>query len=218
MKKLLILISALITTSVFAQVNPTNLSFYPMEVVDTLKSFNPKKYSYSIKKINDDTFILQGYKNSNSAFFIKRIKNQYIVFDTMGQAHWSLGDLKVIKNFIIIENTNGGSSTSAGWAVTTWKNSFFTIINTLNLKVIDFQSEYQTESLIFPEQKPKETDDDYDERRHKESKHVSESCTSNIKFNGLYLRVSRTYRNGCKVCVETGTYKLVKDKFIKLRQ
>jgi|GEM_PF-3401685 len=216
MKILLITILTLIATNTYAQINPTDLSFYPMEAVDTLKSFNIKSYAGSIKKINEDTFLLNGHNQEIGAFLIKRIKDKYIVFNAESRAYWSWDDLKVIKNFVIIEYTNGGTSTTSGWSVTSWTNSFFQIISTSNLKVINFQSVYQIESLIFPEQKPKESDDDYDERRSKESKTVSKNCESKIKFDGLYLKASRSYKNSCKVCLETGTYKLVKDKFIKL--
>jgi len=216
MKILLITILTLISTNTYAQINPTDLSFYPMEAMDTLKSFNIKSYAGSIKKIDEDTFLLNGYNKEIGAFLVKKIKDKYIVFNAESRAYWSWGDLKVIKSFVVIEYTNGGTSTTPGWSVTNWTNSFFQIINTSTLKVINFQSEYQIESSIFPKQKRKESDDDYDERRSKESKTVSENCESKIKFDGLYLKASRTYKNGCKVCLETGTYKLVKNKFIKL--
>ncbi len=215
MKKLLILISALITTSVFAQVNPTNLSFYQMEVVDTLKSFNVKSYTGNIRKVNDNAFVLDNYIEERGIFLIRKVKDKHIVFEAEEIQHLylTLDKVDVVKDFIIIKYDYSG-----GARQTTWFNSFYVIINTSNSKIIRLQSEYQYEASDYPEQKSNESDEKYLKRIEKEGKTVSESCTSKIKFDGLFLNVSRTYRNNCKECVETGTYKLVKDEFIKLKR
>ncbi|QIL38906.1 hypothetical protein G7074_06200 [Pedobacter sp. HDW13] len=213
MKKLLLITLLFAVENIFAQENGTSLSFYNMEAVDTLRNFNPKTYGEDIKKINDNTYITTKSESGDGFFLIRKTGSKYILFDpkTFSEAP-ALDEIKMTRNFIVFENTRGGSARE-----TVWRTSNYVIINTLNSKCIEFESEYERETWHMPEQRPHESDDNYFKRTNKKAKTRVESCRSQIKFDGLYLRVSRTFKNNCRECLAPGTYRLINEKFVKLK-
>ncbi len=196
-----LLVFAVLALNAKAQSATVNLKFDALEVMNKLKSFSFKPYDGRIRKLNNETFLLTEFDGQNSFYLVKKVKSDWVVYGYIVEDELDLENVKQVGRFLVFEY-----ATQNAVRGNTHSSRFYVIVNPVEATFLALQTYAENESW----------DDSDDEKASKEVQ--KESCISKVKFDGLYLRVSRSYKNNCKDCIETGLYKFAKDRFVKLKK